>query len=153
MILRRWPDPVLTTAAVPFTDFTDLGRLARVMLAVMRQHNGVGLAANQIGRGDSVLIAELPEYWSPGGRDLDGVLVLTNATLCHTGGLEVASEGCLSVPKRMFNLARPGWITVTGFDVAGEAIELTVVGFSARILAHELDHLAGRTILAPGITA
>lgn len=156
LLLRRWPDPVLADPVAlypPPVAGAALAVLCREMLAVMRAHGGIGLAANQVGVDAAVLLAELPGYTSPLGRGFTGVLVLVNPELVAARGAQPGVEGCLSVPGRELPVTRPARVTVRGLDAAGAPCTLELAGLAARIVCHELDHLAGTTILAPQHTA
>ena len=60
--IRMFGDPVLKTHASPVESFDDsLSHLAEEMLATMRKHEGVGLAANQVGRLKRILVAAVED--------------------------------------------------------------------------------------------
>ena len=60
--MRTFGDPVLKTRAARVEDFDEsLERLAEEMLATMREQEGVGLAANQVGRLKRILVAALED--------------------------------------------------------------------------------------------
>lgn len=158
MLLRRWPDPVLDRP-VPacgrelLARPAELAELAHSLVEAMEAHDGVGLAANQIGIGRAAFCAQVPGYRSPLGPTLDGVLVLMNPDLLEHGGAQPSVEGCLSVPGTTRTLLRPAWVSLEGYDPTGTLVRLRLRGDAARIACHELDHLAGTTILAPGLVA
>ena len=52
-------------------------------------------------------------------------------------------EGCLSIPEMEDVVTRPARVTVRGFDVKGQAIDVEAEGLLARALQHEIDHLDG----------
>src|SRR5690606_20043482 len=56
---------------------------------------------------------------------------------------DLESEGCLSFPGERFPLRRSDRALVTGIDVDGEPVEISVDGGRARIMQHEFDHLDG----------
>lgn len=145
-------DPVLRTDTRPFdgqVDDADLDQLAEVMRATMLAAPGVGLAAPQVGIGLSMFVAE-----DPGARDPEvakvrqrepmPLRVVLNAGYERAGGEDVAFyEGCLSIPGYQAVVARPRNIALTGIDLKGGPIAEEVSGWSARIVAHETDHLSG----------
>jgi peptide deformylase len=67
-------------------------------------------------------------------------------------GSAVEEEGCLSLPGVKCKMKRFARVTVRGQDLAGEPVELTGEGLSARIFQHEVDHLEG-TLLVDRMTA
>lgn len=145
-------DPVLRTDTRPFdgqVDDVELEQLAEVMRATMLAAPGVGLAAPQVGIGLSMFVAE-----DPGARDPEvakirqrepmPLRVVLNASYERAGGEDVAFyEGCLSIPGYQAVVARPRNIALTGIDLKGGPIAEEVSGWSARIVAHETDHLSG----------
>jgi peptide deformylase len=137
--IRTFGDPVLKTRAAPVTSFDDsLAHLAEEMLATMREHEGVGLAANQVGRLKRILVATLE----------DEEFVIANPHIewtAETTGKEI--EGCLSIPGIQVEVGRPTVVTVSGQDPTGAPIRIEASGLLARILQHEIDHLDGVLIL------
>ena len=137
--IRTFGDPVLKTRAAPVEAFDDsLERLTEDMLATMRENDGVGLAANQVGRLKRVLVASV--------EDEDYVIV--NPVLSERSETaERGQEGCLSIPGINVEVERPTAITVTGQDVSGEPLRIKAQDMLARVLQHEVDHLDGVLIL------
>jgi len=56
-------------------------------------------------------------------------------------------EGCLSVPLHHLSVARHSSVVVDYTDMIGNQVSVTYNGWDARIIQHEIDHLAGTTIL------
>lgn len=137
--MRTFGDPVLKTRAAPVEDFDEpLERLAEDMLATMREQEGVGLAANQVGRLKRILVAAIE----------DEQFVLVNPVIEEMAETtEAGSEGCLSIPGIQVEVERPTAVTVSGQDVSGEPIRIEAEGLLARVLQHEVDHLDGVLIL------
>ncbi len=137
--VRTFGDPVLKTRAAPVDTFDEpLSYLAEEMLTTMREHEGVGLAANQVGRLRRILVAAVE----------DEELVLVNPVLEEVGDeTENLPEGCLSIPGIQVDVVRPTAITVSAQDTSGAPFELEASGLMARILQHEIDHLDGVLIL------
>jgi peptide deformylase len=137
--IRRFGDPVLKTRASPVESFDgSLSDLAEAMLDTMRKHEGVGLAANQVGRLKRILVAAVE----------DEEFVLVNPVVEEsTGTTEKEPEGCLSIPGIHVEVDRPTAIRVSAQDASGTPLELEASGLLARILQHEIDHLDGVLIL------
>jgi peptide deformylase len=137
--IRMFGDPVLKTRASPVESFDgSLSNLAEDMLATMREHEGVGLAANQVGRLKRILIAALEE----------DEFVLVNPVVEEAAETtEKELEGCLSIPGIQVEVERPTAITVSGQDASGSPLKIEASGLLARILQHEIDHLDGVLIL------
>ena len=137
--IRTFGDPVLKTCASPVERFDDsLSHLVEEMLATMRKHEGVGLAANQVGRLKRILVAAVE----------DEEFVLVNPVVEESAGTtEKEPEGCLSIPGIQVEVDRPTAIRVSAQDASGTPLELEASGLLARILQHEIDHLDGVLIL------
>lgn len=137
--IRTFGDPVLKTRAAPVEAFDEsLVRLTQDMLATMRDNDGVGLAANQVGRLKRVLVASV--------EDEDYVII--NPVLTEmSDATEQAPEGCLSIPGIQVEVERPTSVTVSGMDASGEPLQIEASDILARVLQHEVDHLDGVLIL------
>ena len=137
--IRTFGDPVLTSRATPVKDFDEsLERLAEDMVRIMREHEGVGLAANQIGRLKRIFVAayEDEEY-----AIVNPVIEIRSETT------EKDIEGCLSIPGTRVEVERPLAVTLTGQDPSGAPVRVEAEGLLARIFQHEVDHLDGVLIL------
>ncbi len=137
--IRTFGDPVLKTRAAPVETFDEsLVRLAQDMLATMREHDGVGLAANQVGQLKRVLVASV--------EDEDYVIV--NPVLSNPStAIEPGAEGCLSIPGLQVEVERPTAVVVSGQDASGKPLHIEASDMLARVLQHEVDHLDGVLIL------
>jgi peptide deformylase len=108
------------------------------MLITMREREGVGLAANQVGRLKRVLVAAVE----------DQEYVIVNPTIEETArSTEKDFEGCLSIPGIQVEVERPTAVTISGQDASGAPLHLEASGLLARVLQHEVDHLDGVLIL------
>jgi peptide deformylase len=137
--IRTFGDPVLKTRAAPVTSFDgSLAHLAEEMLATMREHEGVGLAANQVGRLKRILVATLE----------DEEFVVVNPVIEEAAETtDKAFEGCLSIPGIQVEVERPTAVTVSGQDPSGAPLRIEASDMLARIFQHEVDHLDGVLIL------
>jgi peptide deformylase len=137
--IRKFGDPVLKTRAAPVESFDEsLVRLTQDMLATMRDHEGVGLAATQVGRLKRVLVAAVE----------DDEYVIVNPVLTdRSQTTETATEGCLSIPGIQVDVERPIVVTISGQDVSGRPLQIEASDLLARVLQHEVDHLDGVLIL------
>jgi peptide deformylase len=137
--IRTFGDPVLKTRAAPVDSFDEsLVRLTQDMLSTMRDNEGVGLAANQVGRLKRVFVAAIE----------DDEYVIVNPVLSDwSETTESAQEGCLSIPGILVDVERPTGVTVSGQDLSGEPLQIEASDLLARVLQHEVDHLDGVLIL------
>ena len=142
----RMGDPRLLRVAEPVASFgtPELEALLIDMHDTMREQNGAGLAAPQIGVSSRVVIFGVeanPRY--PEAEPVP-FTVLINPTLTFIGeDTEEGWEGCLSVPGMRGLVPRYRRLRYTGFDAARGPIDRTVSGFHARVVQHEVDHLDG----------
>jgi peptide deformylase len=78
----------------------------------------------------------------------DPLMALVNPVLSWTSEeLEIAEEGCLSLPGVHVEVERPARVRVTAQDGDGDPLELEAEGLVARVIQHEIDHLDGVLIL------
>ena len=137
--IRTFGDPVLKTRAAPVDNFDEsLVRLTQDMLSTMRDNDGVGLAANQVGRLKRVLVASVEE---------EDYVIVNPVLTGISDATERAPEGCLSIPGIQVEVERPTSVTVSGTDASGEPLQIEASDILARVLQHEVDHLDGVLIL------
>jgi peptide deformylase len=139
-------DPRLLARAEPVGAFgtPELESLLADMRDTMRDLNGAGLAAPQIGVGLRVVIFGFED--NPRYPDEDAVpfTVLINPELTPLGDeMEDGWEGCLSVPGMRGLVPRHRHLRYSGRDATGQPIERTASDFHARVVQHEVDHLDG----------
>ena len=139
-------DPRLLEQARPVERFGTpaLRALVTDLLDTMKQMNGAGIAAPQIGVSEQVVI--FGGFRSSRYPDADEVpfTVLVNPVLTPLGNaMEEGWEGCLSVPGMRGVVPRFRRLRYTGFDTDGGPIDRIVDGFHARVVQHECDHLLG----------
>ena len=132
--IRRAGDPVLKTKAQPVAKVTKpVRQLLDNMVQTMREADGVGLAAPQVGVSLRVIVVDVG----------DGLIELINPELIETEGCETSTEGCLSVPGYYGDVERYTKIKVKSLTRHGKTVIYEPEGFLARIFQHEMDHLKG----------
>ena len=109
--------------------------MTNYMLETMKEEEGVGLAAVQVGR-----LKRMITYVN---IEDDSVHVLVNPEILSEEGSVTDTEGCLSVPGKTGQVERPETIKVKGQNLQGEVIEFEAKDYLARVLCHEIDHLNG----------
>lgn len=126
--------PVLEQVAKPVTRFSEVRPLIERMTVIMREANGLGLAAPQIGISTRVLIYDSGE----------GIRVLVNPKIIAMKGEQLdPPEGCLSIPGLQGQVLRAQEIRVKGFDQRGKPVSRRATDLEARVIQHEIDHLDG----------
>ncbi|MER3581328.1 MAG: peptide deformylase [Patescibacteria group bacterium] len=130
-----YPDNILTQKTRPVESINkEIKDLVREMKRIMRENNGVGLAANQIGIDLSIFIAET-------GKE---ILTFINPKIIKLEGKEILmEEGCLSLPKIWGYIKRYPKISIEYLDLWGKKRKLTAKGLLSQIIQHEIDHLNG----------
>jgi len=139
-------DPRLLAVALPVREFgtSELDALIEDMRDTMRDFDGVGLAAPQIGVGLRVVIFGFEDNQRYPEAPPVPFTVLVNPQLTPLGDeMEDGWEGCLSVPGMRGLVPRYRHLRYTGVDAAGHPIDRTVSDFHARVVQHEVDHLDG----------
>lgn len=134
--LMTFNEKCLRTKCEVVTAFNDeLSQLASDMIETMTKHDGIGLAAPQIGVTKQLIVVTDVETNKP--------FAVVNPRITFLEGLEEAVEGCLSYPGMRKAIRRPTHIKVTGQSILGEPRSYDVRGLQARIFCHEIDHLNG----------
>lgn len=158
MLLRvtQYGEPVLREKGKPVVSFDDkLLTLADNMLDTMYKHNGVGIAAQQVGEALQFCVVDLQVrekqvdfFYELDGKRLPLNLIMPMALANPVLSIESVEEegmeeGCLSFPEIRGDVRRPTRITVRYQDLRGAHHTLTCDGFFARVILHEYDHLQG----------
>jgi peptide deformylase len=139
--IRLYGDLSLKERSAPVTVFD--GRLKRFgddLLATMRDANGVGLAAPQVGVLKRMFAYDLGEDEETGEHPF-GVIV--NPEITRADGEQTGDEGCLSFPGLYYEVTRAMDVELKAQDVYGRPIEVSGSGLAARCFQHEIDHLDG----------
>jgi peptide deformylase len=138
--IRQYGDPALRLTAYDVSEFDDdLRRLVERMTNLMRDAQGVGLAATQVGVLRRVFVFE---------PDEDGLRAVVNPRIAETAGEpEADGEGCLSLQGVRVPVERSTKVILEGKDPDGEDVRYELEGYAARVVQHELDHLDGVLII------
>lgn len=133
------PNDQLIRETEPVTMLSDeIVELLEDMYETMVAHDGVGLAAPQIGKNLQLAVVEVDE---------DDRFELINPEIIEQKGSDIDVEGCLSIPGVYGLVERAQEITVRYFDREGDEIEVTAYGYLARAIQHEVDHLHGKLFI------
>lgn len=146
--LLRLGNPLLRTISEPIgedlfgTEY--LKNIETTLFTGLRQENGLGLAAPQIGIMKRAIVFGMEQH--PLYTDLSAIpfTALFNPSWEPLSEIkEEAYEGCLSVGQIRGKVARYKSIGYRGYDQEGNLIEREVTDLHARVLQHEFDHLEG----------
>lgn len=133
--IRLFGDPILRSPTDPLDPLSPRAHsLVEDLLDTVAVPGRAGVAANQIGVGLRAF-----------SFNVDGeVGYILNPVLESVDGEPTAvDEGCLSVPGLMYPRVRYPRATVSGVNLAGEAVRISGEGLLAQALQHECDHLDG----------
>lgn len=137
-------NPILRKKSHKITKVTDeTRRLADEMLSTMREAQGVGLAAPQVGRLVRLIVVEYPEDDEKEDSPMTTYQVINPEIIWRSEETVVGVEGCLSIPGLAGEVERHESIKVRGLDLQGRAVRYNLSGWPARIFQHEIDHLDG----------
>tara|TARA_B110000483_G_C18172672_1_gene533837 strand:+ start:1711 stop:2184 length:474 start_codon:yes stop_codon:yes gene_type:complete len=129
----------ITTQPVVFDTFAqkiENERLSVIMFGFMRESNGIGLAANQVGIDTSLFVSFVDGKYN----------AYYNPVLLEWGDeLSKFDEGCLSFEGESIIVERPEWIKLEWQDHKGNKSKKILDGITARVCLHEYDHLKGIT--------
>jgi len=142
--IRLVPDPILRQKAKKVSKITPaLQKLMDDMAETMRESQGVGLAAPQVGILQRIIVVEVKrDEQHPDIQE--GFYQLVNPELTGVSKeIEEGREGCLSIPGYVGDLDRAVAVEVKGLDRQGKPVKIRAYGYLARVLQHELDHLNG----------
>lgn len=155
--VTMFDEPVLREKGEPVTAFDDgLKAFAEDMLETMYAHNGIGLAAQQVGRNIQLCVidVDLSDDGPPAFRyRLDGrtppldvimPMALVNPGLTFPDSREMPyEEGCLSFPDIRGEVLRPDVVVCKFQDLDGAWHTVEADGLFGRAIQHEVDHLNG----------
>ena len=136
--IREKDDEVLHKVCKQVTKFDQkLAILLDDMYDTMKERDGVGLAAPQVGILKRAVVIDVG----------DGKIELINPVITEEEGTQNGSEGCLSVPGVFGEVERPYKVTVKAQDRNGDEISVTGEELLARAICHECEHLEGKLFL------
>ncbi len=142
------PHPILKTKSSP-VDYVgdDVRKIMDDMLDTMYHDEGVGLAANQVGITKRILVFDLKDDDEVKREKNFYPIFMANPEIIEMSKeMSEAEEGCLSVPKNKISVVRHQAIKVKYLDYNNKAQELDAVGWLARVIQHEMDHIDGKLL-------
>ncbi len=165
--IYAYPDIVLTKKASPISRVEKTYfKLADDMFETMYDAPGIGLAANQVGILERILVLDVDYDYEmieddllpakmPKGAEVFGRTIVTNRKpiivinpeIIRKEGKITTSEGCLSVPEYTAEVERAKKITLQYQNIDGLTKTLDAEELLAVAIQHEMDHLAGRLFI------
>ncbi len=112
------------------------------MVRIMREEEGAGLAAPQVGESLRLFVTEAR------ADEQEPLGIYANPVIEESGSeTDLANEGCLSLPDIRGDIRRPSRVTLSWSDLEGVRHRRTHDGMLARVWQHEMDHLDGVLII------
>ena len=162
--IYTFPDQVLAKKALPIQRVEKiLYTLADNMLETMYDAPGIGLAANQVGILQRILVIDvdydledLPEdEAAPVGVEVIGKaliknkkpIIVINPEIIQKEGSISFQEGCLSVPEYSAEVKRAEKLKIRYQGIDGISHTLAAEGLLAIAIQHEMDHLDGKLFI------
>ncbi len=136
-----WGNPILRERTVEIEDpeSKELREFIRKMRAKLEEHNGLGLAANQVNCNRRICLVTFLK-----NNEFSDTRVLINPEIIEKSEeSEVSEEGCLSFPELYKNISRPKKIKVKAYIPGEGETVFEVEDITARVICHEVDHLNG----------
>lgn len=136
----HYPHPSLRHKAVPLTGIDENVRTAaRMMLDLMYESHGLGLAAPQVALPFQMFVCNYTG--DPANKEAEGIYI--NPVILDKEGTMEGEEGCLSFPQLFQKVRRAKTVRVQTYSLEGQLLELKLSDLPARIWQHETDHLHG----------
>jgi peptide deformylase len=131
-----YPNKALREKAKKITspESSDIKKTIDEMIACMKEHNGLGLAATQIGKPIRLCVIE---------EEGEKYVMINPKITSFSKELIEIEEGCLSFPGKYFLIKRPEKIKARYLNENGERVKIKADGLLARAVQHEIDHLDG----------
>jgi len=128
------------TAKVTDIDGKTIGIIAN-MFETMRNANGIGLAANQIGLNNQIFVVDISPV--EGYETYKPMTFINPKIVSKSEETTSVEEGCLSIPDIRSEIIRPEQIQISYFDVNMKEQIIEADEMLARVMQHEYDHLQG----------
>ena len=135
MSLVYAPADVLQSRCSEVQSSDNVKDIAEKMLEIMRNHGGIGLAANQAGVPLRMFVMQLGKMKKP--------KICINPVIIHSCHPYTENEGCLSEPGLTQKVTRDKFILIKYTDINGKMIQEHMKELEARCAQHEIDHLEG----------
>jgi peptide deformylase len=141
--ILTYPNDVLRnpTQPVKFPLSPEIKKLTKDMVDTVRQADGIGLAAPQVGKSVKLIIINLEKNNVP-------LMALYNPKIVGKSLKKTEiEEGCLSIPGVFGTVKRPKKVTIQAQNADGQVVKISDDGWIARVAQHEIDHINGKLII------
>jgi peptide deformylase len=127
-------------AKVTLVDNEIIGLISS-MFETMRNANGIGLAANQVGADKKIFVVDISAV--EGNEDSKPLALINPKIVSKSEETTVFEEGCLSIPDQHADVIRPKKVKFEYQDTDLNTQTLEADDLLARVMQHEYDHLMG----------
>ena len=139
MNIRIYPDPILLKSSSEIKNIDKgLVDLINSMVNTMREAEGIGLAAPQVGVLKRVFVCQ-----DFSDESKETFLTMINPKIIDTEGRVESKEGCLSIPGYYDYVYRAEKIQIEALDINGKSKTYLTDGMQSIVFQHEYDHLDG----------
>ena len=138
--ILAFPNPRLRNKNVDVKKHENMRGVVDNMAETMYAHQGIGLAAPQVGIRKNLIIFDPSD-------DMSKLTAMVNPKIKAKDGEVYTNEGCLSVPGLMARIKRAKNVKVKYNDLRGDTITKDFGGMSSICIQHEMDHLKGKLII------
>ena len=119
------------------SDEIDRNKVKEDLIDSMKNYQGIGLSANQIGIMERVFVM----YSDVKKREI--IACFNPQILTISKKKVLMDEGCLSYPGLWLKVSRPDGVEVSYEDENGELHKKAMIGLECRVFQHEYDHMEG----------
>ncbi len=141
--ILKFPNKFLRnpTEPVVFPLSKEIEKLTKDMIDTVRNADGIGLAAPQVGKSLKLIVVNLEKNGVP-------LMALYNPKVVSRSLKKIdLEEGCLSIPKVFGMVRRPKKVTIEALNADGKKVKFSDDGWIARVAQHEIDHINGILII------
>lgn len=151
--IREIGDPVLNKKSknISLENITsrEVKEIIANLKATFEYHDGVGIAAPQIGENVNIIIIKVDKETCK-YKDVEDIplTIMINPKIKNiTDKTNIEFEGCLSVPNIRGKVERYSELQLSYYTEEGQLVKTKVSGFTARLLQHETEHLKGEIFM------
>ncbi len=135
----KYCHPALRRKAKKVDDSNEISGLIKEMKRILKEEEGVGLAAPQVGVSKRVIVINAAE---------DQMMALLNPEIIKKSREKIVGrEGCLSMKGVWLDIERYKEVKIKFLDEEGKQLEIDADGLLAVVLQHEIDHLDGKLFI------
>ena len=138
------PDDILRKKSEPLNKVdVNEKKLIKDLFETMYHHNGIGLAAVQVGILKRIVVLDV----SKNENEKKPLCFINPQIKTLSEKMSTYEEGCLSIPNTFIEIERPEICTVSYIDEDGDKKEMECDGLLSTCLQHEINHLDGKLII------